>query len=140
MAVPTSSILSSIFILQLVVLALGTPPSLSCPCAYESELRMVLYMHQVNQGQTNANGVQRPPGLGLPFGFGDVFVNDWVILDAPEPNANVIADARGINVNADQAAGAGYHSSLSLVFKSGRLTNKFVLCFAHPLQQSLTFL
>lgn len=71
-------------------------------------------------GTANANGVQRSPGLGLPFGFGDVFVNDWVILDAPEPNANVIADARGINVNADQAAGVGYHSSLSLVFKSGR--------------------
>jgi hypothetical protein len=68
---------------------------------------MVLYMRQVNEGQPNANGVRRPTSPRLPFGFGDVFVNDWVVLDAPEPNANVVDDARGINVNADQAAGAG---------------------------------
>ena len=52
-------------------------------------------------------------------GFGMIAVNNWVVLDAPEPNANVIAHVRGLVVQAGQA-GASWYTSSSIVFEGPR--------------------
>uniref|UniRef100_A0A453ADI7 Dirigent protein n=2 Tax=Triticinae TaxID=1648030 RepID=A0A453ADI7_AEGTS len=43
-------------------------------------------------------------------------VNDWPLLDAPQPNANIIARAKGLHIQASQEGG-GWFSPFSMVFQ-----------------------
>lgn len=54
-----------------------------------------------------------------PVGFGMMAVNNWVVLAAPEPNADVLAHVRGFHVQTGQA-GASWYTSSSIVFEGTR--------------------
>lgn len=80
---------------------------------------MKLYLHQVVQGQPNQNQAAMVPSSN-PAGFGTIAVNDWTVIDGPNPNnAKIVARAKGMHVQADQA-NAGWYTSFLMVFEDGR--------------------
>ncbi|PVH61582.1 hypothetical protein PAHAL_3G068700 [Panicum hallii] len=91
------------------------------PCQYvlcQNEVTMKLYLHQVVQGQPNQNQVAMVPSL-QPAGFGTIAVNDWTVIDGPNPSANIVGRAKGVHIQADQA-NAGWYTSLLIIFEGGR--------------------
>ena len=98
-----------------------TPYFTIAPCQYvlcQNEVNMKLYLHQVVQGQPNQNQVAIVPS-SQPAGFGTIAVNDWTVIDGPNPNAKIVARAKGMHIQADQA-NAGWYTSLLIIFEDGR--------------------
>jgi hypothetical protein len=54
------------------------------------------------------------------FGFGSIAANDWTILDSPLPTANIVARAKGMQIQVDQAAGADWQCYFSIAFQDAR--------------------
>ena len=75
-------------------------------------------MRQVSTGSDH-NQVIVLNSTVLPAGFGMMAVNNWAVLVAPEPNANVVARVRGLHVQTGQASASWYTSS-SIVFEGPR--------------------
>jgi hypothetical protein len=82
----------------------------------ENEVQMTLYIRQVIEGpKTNDISV-----VVMPRGFGTISVNDWAILDGPDPSAaKVVGSAQGIHMWSGQFEYSWY-TSMNLVFKDGR--------------------
>jgi hypothetical protein len=94
--------------------------SLSCPAtSCECELSMQLYLHQIVQGQPTHNQVVTSE-TNEPGGFGMHVVVDWAVVDAVQPNATVIAHAKGQLVRASVGFPARYVNYFSVVFQNGR--------------------
>ncbi|CAL4903576.1 unnamed protein product [Urochloa decumbens] len=83
----------------------------------QNEVNMKLYLHQVVQGP-NQNQVAVVPS-SQPAGFGTIAVNDWTVIDGPNPSANIVARAKGMHIQADQA-NVGWYTSLLIIFEDGR--------------------
>jgi hypothetical protein len=54
------------------------------------------------------------------FGFGSIAANDWTILDSPLPTANIVARAKGMQIQVDQAAGTDWQCYFSIAFQDAR--------------------
>jgi hypothetical protein len=80
---------------------------------------MVLYLHDIHPPRADRNLVVSLT-TAEAHGFGSLTVNDWAILDAPEPTATLIANAKGTGVNTDPLSGLSYQNSFSILFRSGR--------------------
>jgi hypothetical protein len=91
--------------------------SFSCPIYCEKEIILGLYLHQVVVGPTQ-NQEAMVPGKGT-IGFGLMAVNDWTVVDAPTATATIVARAKGMHVQADQA-NKGMFTYLTIVFEDAR--------------------
>ncbi|GJN10631.1 hypothetical protein PR202_ga28742 [Eleusine coracana subsp. coracana] len=89
--------------------------SSSCPCPYtcENEIDLRLYLKQVVGGTDQNQFEIYRPKTGI---FGTTVVNDWILVDAPVPNAKVIARAQGLHVLSDLAS-VGWFVSLNIAFQ-----------------------
>lgn len=124
MASPTQFL--TIFpLISLVILAAMATASAACVgplCWYfgcEQEIRFPSsYLYQGN-GKTNPNQYVIVPSSHA-FGFGTIAANDWAILDAPQQGAKVIARARGMQIQVDQAAGNDWQCYFSIEFQDAR--------------------
>ncbi|OEL25653.1 hypothetical protein BAE44_0013329 [Dichanthelium oligosanthes] len=99
---------------------MATPYFTISSCQYvlcQNEVNMKLYLHQVVQGPNKNQEAMVPSSH--PLGFGTVAVNDWTVIDGPNPNAKIVARAKGMHIMADQA-GAGWYTSLLIIFEDGR--------------------
>jgi len=81
----------------------------------ENEVQMTLYMHQVVKGPaTNDIAVVTPGGLGT------ISVNDWAILDGPDPSAaKVVGRAQGLHTLSSLSE-FSWFTAVNLVFKDER--------------------
>ena len=109
----------SFIFVSCLILAIAYP-SFSCPTVCEKEINLRVYLHQVVEGptQNQASMVNSTRALS----FGTMAVNDWTILVAPNPTATIIARAKGMHVQADQANVAGWFTYLSIVFQDARFS------------------
>jgi hypothetical protein len=64
----------------------------------ENEVQMTLYMSQVIEGPKTNDISVVPTG-----GFGTISVNDWAILDGPDPSAKVVGRAQGLHTASSQS-------------------------------------
>ncbi|XP_051220834.1 dirigent protein 8-like [Lolium perenne] len=113
------------FALSLLLLFLAMPyPSLSCPATpCECELNLQLYLHQIVQGQPNHNQiVVTGPPVPEPAGFGTLVVIDWTVIDAIQPNATIVARAKGMAVQASIGVSGSWFNYFSLVFENARFS------------------
>ncbi|KAM3188781.1 hypothetical protein ACQJBY_067631 [Aegilops geniculata] len=85
-----------------------------CKSSCEKEINLSLYLHQISAGP-NHNQEQIVVS-SFANGFGTTGVNDWPLLDAPQPDGNIIARAKGLHIQANQA-GHGWFSPFSMVFQ-----------------------
>jgi hypothetical protein len=78
---------------------------------------MTLYMHQVVKGPaTNDKAVVLPAG-----GMGTISVNDWAILDGPDPSAaKVVGRAQGLHTLSSSPSEFSWFTAVNLVFKDER--------------------
>jgi hypothetical protein len=92
--------------------------SLSCPTPCECELNLQLYLHQIVQGEPDHNQVVViSPPIPEPEGFGTLVVVDWTVIDAIRPNANIIARAKGMVVQASIGVSGSWFNYFSVVFQ-----------------------
>jgi hypothetical protein len=95
-----------------------TSSSVCFPSPCESELKQVLYIHDIHPPRADRNlivSVQTPDAKG----FGSITVNDWDLLDQPQSTGKLVGTARGTGVNTDPANGFIYQNSFSILFGSG---------------------
>ncbi|KAI4999168.1 hypothetical protein ZWY2020_059921 [Hordeum vulgare] len=95
MAIPPKNALYCLLLVSSVILGAMAVPSFSCPTRCEQELKWTLYARQIGGNQPNANQEEMVPSKHPATRFGSIVVNDWPVLDAPLPNANIVARARG---------------------------------------------
>lgn len=78
----------------------------SCLCPYtcENVIDLRLYLKQVVGGTDQNQFEIYKPKTGI---FGTTVVNDWILVDAPVPNAKIIARAQGVHVLSDLRVLAG---------------------------------
>lgn len=88
------------------------------PTKCESVIDEVLYLHDIHPSQPDHNLVVSLELLP-DHGFGSITVNEWAILNAPQPNAKLVATARGTGVNTDKESGIVYQNSFSILFGDG---------------------
>ncbi|KAI4962897.1 hypothetical protein ZWY2020_059928 [Hordeum vulgare] len=119
MAIPPKNALYCLLLVSSVILGAMAVPSFSCPTRCEQELKWTLYARQIGGNQPNANQEEMVPSKHPATRFGSIVVNDWPVLDAPLPNANIVARARGTHTKAGPAAG-DWFASLSIVFEGNR--------------------
>jgi hypothetical protein len=107
------------FALSLLMLFLAMPySSLSCPTPCECEINLQLYLHQIVQGEPDHNQVVViSPPIPEPEGFGTLVVVDWTVIDAIRPNANIIARAKGMVVQASIGVSGSWFNYFSVVFQ-----------------------
>ncbi|KAF6987081.1 hypothetical protein CFC21_004759 [Triticum aestivum] len=93
-------------------------PSLSCVIPCESEINLRLYLHQIAAGSgTNQVAIV---ASNQPAGFGTTAVNDWTVIDGPNPGtATIVARTKGMHVQAD-VGGPGWFNYFSMVFEDAR--------------------
>ena len=108
----------SLLLVSTLILAALAGLSFSCPTRCEKEIVWTLYLRQIGAGPT-PNQAQVVPPLIAATAFGQINVNDWDVLDAPEPSANRVARARGTHTKAGQATG-DWFTTLSIVFEGAR--------------------
>lgn len=77
-------------------------------------INLSLYLHQISAGPNHNQ--EQIVSSSFANGFGTTGVNDWPLLDAPQPNANIIARAKGLHIQANQE-GHGWFSPFSMVFQ-----------------------
>ncbi|KAI5021358.1 hypothetical protein ZWY2020_055203 [Hordeum vulgare] len=94
-----------------------TNPSFSCPVPCETELTLRFYLRRVVAGPSRDQ--EQIVASPYPKGFGQIVVNDWSILDAPESNATIIARGEGMQLQASRA-GNRWFNYVSIVFKEDR--------------------
>jgi hypothetical protein len=77
-----------------------------------------MYLHQIAEGQgTNQIATFNST---LTAGFGTTAINDWLVLDGPQPsNATIVGRTKGMHVQAD-VAGPGWFNYFTMVFQGGR--------------------
>lgn len=106
----------SFLLISSCILAI-TNTSFSCPIPCETELTLRLYLRRVVAGPSRDQ--EQIVASPYPQGFGQVVVNDWAILDAPESNATIIARGEGMQLQASRA-GNRWFNYVSIVFKEDR--------------------
>jgi hypothetical protein len=72
---------------------------------------MRLYLHQIFQGQPTHNQVA---------GYGTLVIADWTVIDAIQPNANIIARTKGLQVQASIGISSSWFNYFSMVFQNAR--------------------
>ncbi|KAM0908448.1 hypothetical protein ACQ4PT_015455 [Festuca glaucescens] len=104
------------YVLLVSSFILGAMVSLSssCPTRCEMEIVWTLYARQIGNG-VNRNQEQAVPPVNNITQFGAIVVNNWAVLDAPVPTANIVAHARGTHMMAGD-----WFTSLSIVFEGAR--------------------
>ncbi|XP_051230190.1 uncharacterized protein [Lolium perenne] len=107
---------SALSLLLVSSFILGAMVSLcsSCPTSCETEIVWTLYARQIGKGD-NRNQEQAVPPVNNITKFGEIVVNNWAVLDAPVPTANIVAHARGTHMMAGD-----WFTSLSIVFEGAR--------------------
>ena len=135
MAIPPKNALYSLLLVSSFILGAMAVPSISCPARCEKELKWTLYARQIGGNQPNANQEEMVPSKHPATRFGSIVVNDWPVLDAPLPNATIVARARGTHTKAGPAAG-DWFASLSIVFEGNRYWIIYVSVCAPPLLRS----
>ncbi|PWZ19475.1 Dirigent protein 15 [Zea mays] len=121
MASPTQFLIFPLISLVILAAILASPSAACgeaacCHRSCEQELRFPPYFFCQRGGGTNPNQNIIVPS-SYPFGFGTIFANDYEILDAPQQGAKVIARARGMLIQVDQAAGNDWQCYFSIVFQ-----------------------
>ncbi|XP_051229865.1 uncharacterized protein [Lolium perenne] len=107
-------LLISSFILAMV------SPSLSCPTYCEAKIDETWYLRQVGSGPNQNQDIVVNSTAPATTSFGVIAVNNWAVLVAPDPNAVVLAHARGLHVQAGQAGTVSWYTTFSLVFEGPR--------------------
>ncbi|XP_051220833.1 pterocarpan synthase 1 [Lolium perenne] len=111
-----SRALSLLFLSHLIVAM--ADPSFMCPIVpCEREINLRLYLHQVIDGPDHNQVVT--VNSGHRSWFGTTAVIDWTVTDAPEPDATIVARAKGMQVQAD-LDGPGWFHYFSMVFQDPR--------------------
>ncbi|KAI4999174.1 hypothetical protein ZWY2020_059927 [Hordeum vulgare] len=110
--------LYSLLLVSIFILGAIAGPGLSCPAPCEKELQWTLYARQIGRG-ANANQEEMVHSVHPTTGFGAIVVNNWDVLDAPLPNATIVARARGTHTKAGPDPG-DWFTSLSIVFEGAR--------------------
>jgi hypothetical protein len=110
-------LLISSFILAMV------SPSLSCPTYCEAKIDETWYLRQVGSGPNQNQDIVVNSTAPATTSFGMIAVNNWAVLVAPDPNAVVLAHARGLHVQAGQAGTVSWYTTFSLVFEGPRYVN-----------------
>ncbi|CAM0958385.1 unnamed protein product [Alopecurus aequalis] len=110
------NILSLLLISSFILATIS--PSFSCSTYCETKIDETWYVRQVGSGPNENQVIVFKPTVPTTA-FGTIAVNNWVVLDAPDPNANVLAHVRGLHVQADQA-GPSWYTSSSIVFEGPR--------------------
>jgi hypothetical protein len=96
-------------------------PSFLCPIVpCEREINLRLYLHQVIDGPDHNQVVT--VNSGHRSWFGTTAVIDWTVIDAPEPDATIVARAKGMQVQAD-LDGPGWFHYFSMVFEDPRFVH-----------------
>ncbi|KAL5224870.1 hypothetical protein ABZP36_011509 [Zizania latifolia] len=83
----------------------------------QCEITMQLFLHQVWGGPNHNQETMVPSSH--PGSFGAIVINDWPIHDALDPNATVVAHARGMHVQVDQA-NTTWYTSMNIEFVDDR--------------------
>jgi hypothetical protein len=119
---------SALSLLLVCSFILGAMVSLcsSCPTSCETEIVWTLYARQIGKGD-NRNQEQAVPPVNNITKFGEIVVNNWAVLDAPVPTANIVAHARGTHMMAGD-----WFTSLSIVFEGARYFFLYVVCNKLP--------
>ncbi|KAL6650617.1 hypothetical protein ACP70R_009542 [Stipagrostis hirtigluma subsp. patula] len=98
---------------------MATPYFRISPAQYvlcQNEISMKLYLHQVADGP-NKNQEQMVNPID---NFGTIAVNDWTVIDGPNPNSSrIVARAKGTHILADKA-NSGWYLSAVIVFEDNR--------------------
>uniref|UniRef100_A0ACD5XG61 Uncharacterized protein n=1 Tax=Avena sativa TaxID=4498 RepID=A0ACD5XG61_AVESA len=99
-------------------------PSFMCPIVpCEREINLRLYLHQVVDGPDHNQVVT--VNSGHRSWFGTTTVIDWTVIDAPEPDATIVARAKGMQVQAD-LEGPGWFHYISMVFQDPRFMHNYL--------------
>lgn len=115
MAIP-SRVMSIILVLHFILSMASRSLSSVIPC--ESEINLRLYLHQIAAG----SGINQVAivASNQPDGFGTTAVNDWTVIDGPNPGtATIVASTKGMHVQAD-VGGPGWFNYFSMVFEDAR--------------------
>ncbi|CAM0884919.1 unnamed protein product [Alopecurus aequalis] len=112
----SSSVLVLLFFSHFMVVM--ADPSFVCPIVpCEREINLCLYLHQVVDGPDHNQVVT--VNSGHRSWFGTTAVIDWTVTDAPEPDAAIVARAKGMQVQAD-LDGPGWFHYFTIVFQYTR--------------------
>lgn len=107
----------TILFMSPLILAMAST-SLGCPYTCENEINWRLYLKQVtgNGPDHNQETIFR---FERSSRFAETGVQDWTLLDALVPGANVVGHAQGVHVLSD-LANVAWYTSLNIVFQGDR--------------------
>ncbi|KAL6642449.1 hypothetical protein ACP70R_020630 [Stipagrostis hirtigluma subsp. patula] len=83
----------------------------------QNEISMKLYLYQVVEGPKKNQ--EAMVNSAHPGGFGTIAVNDWTVIDAPNPDSKTVARAKGTHYMADKAS-SGWNFSILILFEDDR--------------------
>ncbi|XP_078149701.1 pterocarpan synthase 1-like [Carex rostrata] len=86
-------------------------------CCVQNEANLHLYLKQIGAGP-NPNQVI-PVNSVLKNSFGMIAINDWDILEGPDPGSKVVARAQGIHVQCGQNK-ARWFVNFNMLFEDDR--------------------
>lgn len=94
-----------------------SPSNLVAGCCAQNQAKLHLYLNQSYGGPNPTQIAAVNPGL--KNGFGIIVINDWAIVEGPDPGSKVIARAQGMTVQCGQNK-ARWFVNFNMVFEDDR--------------------
>ncbi|CAM0879118.1 unnamed protein product [Alopecurus aequalis] len=103
------------------ILAMASASALPCAVYCEVEINMRLYLHRIDAQDQKMVVSSTSPGQ-----FGAIVVNNWAVVDAPTPNATIVARGEGMQLKVSQDP-SGWFNYVTIVFKDTRFAGSTLI-------------